>query len=55
MHYVKELIHSGIEVKISDNDDKDIQIAALKGMLDATEQRLLFMLEKEKASSKNGQ
>lgn len=48
MHYVKKLLNTGIETTVPKNDDKDIEIAVLKGILRATESRLQYYIEKEK-------
>lgn len=49
MHYVKRLINTGIETSVPEMADVDIQLAALKGILDATERRLLFCLKNTKS------
>lgn len=49
--YEKELLNSGIKVKVPEDLDKDIQIAALRGMLEATEKRLKFCLQERKRDS----
>ena len=51
MHYVKRLINSGIETTVPKLDDKDMEIAVLKGILAATEKRLRAYLENEQKTT----
>lgn len=46
MKYVKKLIHTGIETAVFPQEDKDLRILILKGMLKATENQLQ-VLQKE--------
>lgn len=48
MYYVKELINTGIETTVPMNDNKDIEISVLKGILKATENRLNAYIIREK-------
>lgn len=50
MYYVKKLINSGIETTVPKLDDKDMEIAILKGILAATEKRLSAYLDNERNS-----
>lgn len=52
MNYEKELNNTGIKTKISDMSAKDVEIAVLKGVLAATEKRLLYYIEKERETGK---
>lgn len=45
---VKQLKNTGIEEKVSKMTDEQRRIAILEGLLEATEKRLLYYLEKEK-------
>lgn len=52
MNYAKKLINTGIETTVPKTDDKDVEIAVLKGILKATETRLQYYIEQEKAKEK---
>lgn len=54
MYYVKELINTGIETTVPRTDDKDIEIAVLKGILKATENRLEFYIKQENKQNNEG-
>ncbi|MCM1342636.1 MAG: alpha-2,8-polysialyltransferase family protein [Lachnospiraceae bacterium] len=54
MHYVKKLINSGIETTVPELDDKDMEIAVLKGILNATEKRLSTYLNNSKNKKEEG-
>ena len=47
MYYVKKLINTGIETTVPKTDDKDVEIAVLKGILKATETRLQHYIKQE--------
>lgn len=53
MYYVKKLINTGIETTVPKTDDKDVEIAVLKGILKATETRLQHYIKQEKEKVTN--
>lgn len=52
--FEKELIYSGVTVSTIIEDDKDLKIKMLQGMLAATEKRLLYYIEKSSKNNTNG-
>lgn len=47
MNYEKELYYSGIKTTVSDTTDSEMKIAVLEGILEATEKRLQYYINRE--------
>ena len=48
INYDKELHYTGVTTRVSETSDEQTKIAVLEGVLEATEKRLLYYINREK-------